>query len=149
MGDKSPRFREMLGQSRVQTWFMVEYRDIIVTQKISPQLLACKHCHPHIVIYFDGINLTFHFGYGWNDPTELCTLAIDVFCMRQYWYKSFKSGRWKYSHAIRAEQMNLKLSINLSLHADSTGDAPHAGSTSDTRVYSGWRDFGQKPLRIQ
>ena len=50
---------------------------------------------------------------------------------------------------LRAEQMNLKLSIKLSLHADSTGDAPHTVSTSDTRVSSGWRDFVQKPLRIQ
>ena len=44
---------------------------------------------------------------------------------------------------LRAEQMNLKPSINLSLHAGSAGDVLDAGSTGDARGFlSGWRDFG-------
>ena len=43
---------------------------------------------------------------------------------------------------LRAEQMNLKPSINLSLRVGSTGDALHTGSTCDIRISSGWRDFG-------
>ena len=43
---------------------------------------------------------------------------------------------------LRAEQMILKPSINLSFHVGSTCDALHAGSTGDLRFYSGWRNFG-------
>ena len=43
---------------------------------------------------------------------------------------------------LGAEQMNLKASINLSLHVDSIGDAFHTGSMGDIRFSSGWRDFG-------
>ena len=44
---------------------------------------------------------------------------------------------------LRAEQMNLKPSINLSLHAGAPGDVLDAGSTGETRgFFSGWRDFG-------
>ena len=28
---------------------------------------ACKPCYQQIVIYFGGIKLAFHFGYGWEN----------------------------------------------------------------------------------
>ena len=44
---------------------------------------------------------------------------------------------------LRAEQMNLKPPINLSLHAGSASDVLDAGSAGDTRVlFAGWGDFG-------
>ena len=88
----------------------------------------------------------YHGSVFWNiDPIQLSTLAIDTFCMR---HKNYSNLDDENIPMLRAEQMNLQLSINISLHADATDDARHAGSTSDTRVSSGWRDFGQKPLRI-
>ena len=49
---------------------------------------------------------------------------------------------------LRAEQINLKPSINLSLHVDSTGDALHAGSMGDIRFSSGWGILDKSILEI-
>ena len=63
----------------------------------------------------------YHGSIFWNiDPIQLNTLAIDTFCMR---HKNDSNLDDENIPMLRAEQMNLKLSINLSLRADTTGDA--------------------------
>ena len=114
---------------------MVEHRDIIVTQKIK--------------IHFGGIKLTFHFGYGWKkysvtmDP-YFGTLIPSDFVPWLLTHFACDNIDIDYSilddetfPMLRAEQMDLKPSIIISLHASSTFDTLHAGSTGDTRVSSG------------
>ena len=50
---------------------MVEHRDMIVTQKICPILVAYKPRLQQIVISFGGINLTFLFGNAWKNIWQL------------------------------------------------------------------------------
>ena len=88
---------------------------------------------------------TFHFGYGWkhiwlpwihiledlsHSTSYLCYwhilhATILIYIIKIWMVKTFPM--------LRAEQMNLKPSINLSLHV---------GSTGDIRFSSGWTDFG-------
>ena len=69
--------------SRVQTRFMNEHRDTIVTHKIMLKLVVCKPCHQQIVIYFGGINLTFIFAKVRNylvtmDPSFWTSIPFNV-----------------------------------------------------------------------
>ena len=134
-------------------WFMVEHRDLIVTPKISPWLVACKPCHQQIVIYFGGIKLAFHFGYGWKifgyHGSIFWTVIPSNFVPWLLTQFACDNIDINYSNLVDenipmlcAKHMNFKLSINLSLYADSTGGALHAGSRSDTRISSDWGDFG-------
>ena len=71
----------------------------------------------------------------WNiDPIQLRTLIIThVTCYNID--TNYSIWTVKLFTMLRAEQMNLKQSMNLSLHAGSTADVLDAGSTGDTRVF--------------
>ena len=52
--NQHPHLEKKLDLSRVQSRFIVEHMDIIVTQKISPWLVAWKPSHQQIVMHFGG-----------------------------------------------------------------------------------------------
>ena len=72
----------------------------------------------------------------WNiDPIQLRTLIITHMLHATILIQIIQIWTVKLFTMLRAEQMNLKQSMNLSLHAGSTGDVLDAGSTGDTRGF--------------
>ena len=64
--------------------------------------------------------------FGTLIPSNFAPWLLHTVYMLQYWYKLFKSGRWKYFPCYVLNRWNL------SLHAVSRGDVLDAGSTGDT-----------------
>ena len=124
--NQPPDLKKMLDLSRVQTWFMVEHRHNYDTENkpVIGRMQALSLTDSDILIPFNFV------------PWLLTHIACDNI------KRMIQILMVKTYPMLRADQMNLKPSIDLSLHVGSTGDAFRAGSTCDMRFFSGWSDFG-------